>query len=61
MQVRFFPKFAGASTPDRKEDQAMTYQVRRPPARSGQVDFWDAVQKLSLFLGLLLTIRSLSE
>ena len=33
----------------------------RLPVPNGQIDFWDAVQRLSLLLGLVLTIRSLSK
>jgi hypothetical protein len=41
----------------------MRYVVRRvaiPPTPDEQArNFWDAIQKLSLFFGLVLTIRSL--
>jgi len=37
-------------------------RVARPPTPSEQAkEFWDAIQKLSLLLGLALTIRSLFE
>jgi len=43
----------------------MQYMVRmppRPPTPEEQAqDFWDFVQRLSLLLGLLVTVRSLFE
>lgn len=53
------------ANPGRKEGRKMYRRTLAGPMRpltpTEQAGFWDAIQKLSLLLGLLLTIRSLSE